>query len=108
MVVISRPPFIPIAGVAGALITEMTYGMDTKSHEDKFMQASQRAMEHFESIMVPGAFLVGTFPIRSSPDLWVWDAQLTIEPTVKSVPNWFHGAGFKVRKGLLETLRYGC
>ena len=54
---------------------EMTYGMDIKSHEDKFLQASQRAMEHFESAMVPGAFLVDTFPICSSTDLWVWDAR---------------------------------
>ena len=97
-----------VSSIHPALITEMTHGMDTKSHEDKFSQASQRAMDHFESAMVPGAFLVDTFPIRSSPGLWVWDAQLTIEPTVKSVPNWFHGAGFKVRKGLLETLRYSC
>ena len=45
---------------------EMTYGMDIKSHEDKFLQAAEMAMEQFESTMIPGAFLVDTFPIRSS------------------------------------------
>ena len=74
---------------------EMTYGMDIKPHEDKFLQASQRAMEYFEGAMVPGAFLVDTFTICSSLDLWVWDAQLTVEPTVKNVPDWFPGVGFK-------------
>jgi len=48
---------------------EMTYGMDIKSHEDRFLQAAERAMAHFESAIVPGAFLVDTIPIRSSPNL---------------------------------------
>ena len=47
---------------------EMTYGMDIKSHEDKFLQAAEKAMKYLESAIVPGAFLVDTFPIRSSPD----------------------------------------
>ena len=45
---------------------EITYGMDIRSHEDKFLQAAEQAMGHFESAIVPGAFLVDTFPIRSS------------------------------------------
>jgi len=45
---------------------EITYGMDIKSHENKFLQAAERAMGHFESAVVPGAFLVDAFPIRSS------------------------------------------
>ena len=48
---------------------EITYGMDIKSHEDKFLQAAEQAMAHFESAVVPGAFLVNTIPIRSSPTL---------------------------------------
>ncbi|KAF9646067.1 cytochrome P450 [Thelephora ganbajun] len=63
--------------VTGALVMEMTYGMDIKSHEDKFLQAAERAMGHLESAVVPGAFLVDTFPI------------------LKHVPDWFPGAGFK-------------
>ena len=49
--------------MTGALIMEMTYGMDIKSHEDKFLQASEKAMEYLESAITPGAFLVDTFPI---------------------------------------------
>ena len=45
---------------------EITYGMDITSHEDKFLQAAELAMGHLESAMVPGGFLVDTFPIRSS------------------------------------------
>ena len=48
---------------------EMTYGIDVKSHEDEFLQAAERAMELFESAIVPGAFLVDIFPIFSSPSL---------------------------------------
>ena len=43
---------------------EITYGMDVKSHEDTFLQAAERAMEYGDRVMVPGAFLVDTFPIR--------------------------------------------
>ena len=48
---------------------EMTYGMDIKSHEDKFLRAAERAMKHIGDTIVPGAFLVDTFPICSSPGL---------------------------------------
>ena len=46
---------------------EMTYGMDIKSHEDRFLQTVEKAMEHFWSAVVPGAFLVDTLPMCSSP-----------------------------------------
>ena len=76
---------------------EMTYGMDIESHEDKFLQASQRAMEHFESAMVPGAFTVGTFPICSAPDLRIRDAQPTVESTMKNVSDWFQDSNSSQR-----------
>jgi len=47
---------------------EMTYGMDIKSHEDKFLQAADRALEHLEKAMVPGAFLVDAIPICLPPN----------------------------------------
>ena len=64
--VIPCPPltFVPI--VTGALIMEMTYGMEIESHEDKFLQAAERGMECVESTVIPGALLVDTFPIRLS------------------------------------------
>ena len=43
---------------------DITYGMDIKSHENKFLQAAERAMQQAERTNVPGAFLVDTIPIR--------------------------------------------
>ena len=55
--------------VTGALIMEITYGLDIKSHENEFLQSAQHAMKHADRAMVPGAFLVDTFPIRSLSSL---------------------------------------
>ena len=52
---------------------EMTYGMDIKSHEDKFLQAAERLVELVGETLEPGAFLVDIFPICLSPNsefLW--------------------------------------
>ena len=56
---------LSLSSVTGALIMGVTYGVDTKSHEDKFLQSGEHAMKHADKAMVPGAFLVDTFPIRS-------------------------------------------
>lgn len=54
----------------GALVLEITYGLDIESHDDKYLQAAEGAMEYAGRAMIPGAFLVDTFPIREfSPDL---------------------------------------
>jgi len=47
---------------------EITYGMEIESYEDKFMQAVEQAAEHLENALIPGAFLVDTFPICLSPN----------------------------------------
>ena len=54
-----------LRSVIGAIIMEITYGLDITSHEDKFLRAAERAMERVERVLVPGAFLVDTLPIRS-------------------------------------------
>ena len=54
------------SSVTGALIMDITYDLDIKSHEDKFLRTAERAMEWGERAVVPGAFLVNTFPIRPS------------------------------------------
>lgn len=90
------PKLTLISSVTGALIMEIAYGLDIKSHEDKFLQAAEVATGHFEDAIVPGAFLIDTFPIRSSPEvLNPCGTRLTIRPPVKYVPGWFPGAGFK-------------
>jgi len=38
------PHSLPMPSATGALIMEITYGMDIKSHEDKFLQAAERAL----------------------------------------------------------------
>ena len=76
---------------------EITYGLDIQSHDDKYLQAAESAMDYAQEAMVPGAFLVDTFPIRSfSPQLPDPCTLLTIHPEVKYVPEWFPGAGFKL------------
>jgi len=47
---------------------EVIYGMDIKSHEDKFLQTSERVVALVGETVEPGAFLVDIFPIRSSPN----------------------------------------
>jgi len=59
------PGIVPALSLTGALIMDITYGMDIKSHEDQFLQAAERAMGYAEKTMVPGAFLIDTVPIRA-------------------------------------------
>jgi len=47
---------------------EITYGMEIESHEEKFLQAVEQAVEYLENAMIPGAFLVDTLPICLSPN----------------------------------------
>jgi hypothetical protein len=85
-----------LPSVIGALVMEITYGMEIKSHEDKFLQTSEHALEYIERVMVPGAFLVDTFPIRPFILSFLGPcALLIIYPEVKHIPEWFPGAGFK-------------
>ena len=75
---------------------EITYGLDIKSQEDKFLQAAEHAMEYLERAMIPGEFLVDTFPIRlSRPQFLGPRTPLIVHREVKHVPKWFPGAGFK-------------
>lgn len=60
-----------------ALIMEMTYGMNITTREDRSLRSLKEGMEISKRAIVPGAFLVDTFPI------------------LKHVPEWFPGAGFK-------------
>ena len=45
---------------------EMTYGMDITSKDDPFMQTAAEGLHLTNMVMVPGAFLVDTVPIRAS------------------------------------------
>jgi len=49
----------------GALVMSLTYGLDIKSHDDRFLAAAERALATLEEAAVPGAFLIDTFPIST-------------------------------------------
>jgi hypothetical protein len=59
----SWPMAYPSPSTTGALIMDLTYGFDIKSHEDPFLSAVERALAIIEEVAVPGAFLVDVFPI---------------------------------------------
>lgn len=54
----------PIYSMVGALVTEVLYGFNVESHDDKSLRAMELACEHSEKAMSPGAFLVDILPIR--------------------------------------------
>jgi len=77
------------------MILSVTYGIDPKSTDDPFLSATVDAVRALTSAMVPGKFLVDTIPMRASfyPD----DTQgpLTTPWTVRYLPDWLPGTGFK-------------
>ena len=68
-----------------------------EAESDKLYAACEGAMDAFSTAAAPGAFLVDSFPIRMSPirkNNPSGCSEVFI-PTVKYVPEWFPGAGFK-------------
>jgi hypothetical protein len=45
---------------------EITYGMDIAHKEDRFLRGAAEALDLLNRVMIPGAFLVDTVPIRAS------------------------------------------
>ncbi|KZP29737.1 cytochrome P450 [Athelia psychrophila] len=61
----------------GAMIIEVSYGLDVLHKNDPFIESADKAAVTFAMAIKPGAFLVNTVPI------------------LKYVPSWFPGAGFQ-------------
>ena len=61
----------------GAMIIRAAYGVEVKDTNDKYVMIADRAMECFNVVFKPGAYLVQTFP-------WM-----------RHIPSWFPGAGFQ-------------
>jgi hypothetical protein len=83
---------------AGSLALSVAYGLNVESEYDMFYAKSEEANKAFAIALMPGAFLVDALPIRTSSSLkkGLFSAILTVLiPTVKYVPEWFPGAGFK-------------
>ena len=61
----------------GAIIIRAAYGVEVKDTNDKYVMIADRAMECFNVVFKPGAYLVQTFP-------WM-----------RHIPSWFPGARFQ-------------
>ncbi|KAK6977688.1 cytochrome P450 [Favolaschia claudopus] len=63
--------------MAGALVMDITYGIDVREDEDPYIRVAEEAMYGMSVASIPGAFLVDSVPI------------------LRYVPDWVPGAGFK-------------
>ncbi|KIJ30785.1 hypothetical protein M422DRAFT_267616 [Sphaerobolus stellatus SS14] len=63
--------------LAGAIIMEMTYGIQVKPNHDPYVENAETVLAAIAEAGIPGRFLVDTLPF------------------LKYVPEWFPGAGFK-------------
>lgn len=63
----------------GGLLIQLAYGMNTMPANDPWIQLAEQAMLASASAAVPGKWLVDIFP------------------SLKHVPEWFPGAGFKTQ-----------
>ena len=52
--------------LTGSLALSVAYGLNVESEDDEFYAASVDAMSSFGVALVPGNFLVDSFPIRTS------------------------------------------
>jgi len=75
----------------------ITYGIDVKSADDRFLNASLEASHTIVAALVPGKFLVDVIPICGCLCAQIATYKhLTDPPTVRYIPDWFPGTGFKV------------
>lgn len=63
--------------MAGATIMSVGYGLDVETQNDPYITTAERSVHHLFEAAVPGAFLVDSIP------------------SLKKVPEWIPGAGFK-------------
>ena len=94
---LARNPAVAIPPtVTAAIILSVTYGIDLKSSDDPFLIAVFEASLAVGAALAPGKFLVDAIPIcvylcaQSSIH-----KQLTKPRTVRHIPDWFPGMGFK-------------
>jgi hypothetical protein len=81
---------------AGAIILRISHGYQVKEHQDPFVDLANRAVEQFSISTATGAFMVDVIPscrFIASEQGWCLIPSLT----VAYVPDWFPGAGFKIK-----------
>ena len=75
----------------------ITYGIDAKSTDDRFLNVNIQASRATSAALVPGNFLVDVIPICGCLcTQTVTYKRLTNSPIVRYIPDWFPGTGFKV------------
>ena len=80
----------------GAIVLSITYGIDIKSTDDKFLNANVEASHALATVLVPGKFLADTIPICTCLCIQtVTYKRLTNPLIVRYLPDWFPGTGFK-------------
>ena len=83
----------------------MTYGYSVKENDDHLVETVEAAANGFSESLEPGAFLVDVIPSRESyflPSCVTGDANhgfrhFAYLQTVRYVPDWFPGTGWKVK-----------
>ena len=80
----------------GAIALSITYGIDVKYHDDRFLNANVAAGRALATALVPGKFLVDNIPIRACiRTRTVTYKHLMNHLIVRYVPDWFPGTGFR-------------
>ena len=71
----------------------MSHGYQVQDDHDRFVQSAENGLLIFGQSTIPGTFLVDVLPLRRSLS---HGTMATAERcTVRYIPEWFPGAGFK-------------
>lgn len=81
--------------MVGSMILDLAYGIDVQSQEDPYLMMMDELMDIFVKVSTPGAFLVDIIPARASLITSTVAVGKAHGISVKYVPGWFPGAGFK-------------
>jgi len=74
----------------------MTYGIDVKSVDDRFLDANLKAAHAMAAAVAPGKFLADVIPICACICVQIVTYKHLTKPSVvRYVPDWFPGTGFK-------------
>ena len=84
---------IALDSMTSTNILLVAYGYQIKSPDDGFLKTADKSLHDFSVATTPGTFLVEFFPICTSCSSFY--CCLPELPTVKYVPEWFPGAGWK-------------
>lgn len=82
----------------------LVYGYDVKGKDDVYLKTALDANDIAQRTFLPGAVLVNDLPFRESFISRMEDASLTKVFSVKHLPEWLPGMGFKALARLGDRL----